>query len=96
MNHELAIATADRLASIDGVSVLNDGFFNEFTLRLPGPAAPIVDRLAEEPILAGVPVSRLYRDRPELAPLLLVAVTETTTEDDIERLATALEREVAP
>lgn len=96
LNHELTIAAADRLSSIDGVSVLNSGFFNEFTISLPGPAASIVDRLAEEPILAGVPVSRLYRDRPDLASLLLVAVTETTTEDDIERLAIALEREVAP
>lgn len=93
LNHEMAINVADRLNAIDGITVVNQGFFNEFTVRLPRPAAAIVDRLAEEPILAGVPVSRLYRNRPDLAPLLLVAVTETATEQDIERLADALERE---
>ena len=37
------------------MSVVNDSFFNEFTLRLPNPAAPIVDALAERGVLGGVP-----------------------------------------
>jgi len=94
LNHQIAVSAADRLGAVDGLSVLNNGFFNEFTVRLPGPAADIVDRLALEPILAGVPVSRLYRDQPDLAPLLLVAVTETTTDADVDRLVKALEQEV--
>ncbi|MEM7443580.1 MAG: aminomethyl-transferring glycine dehydrogenase subunit GcvPA [Pseudomonadota bacterium] len=94
LNHAKAIEAADRLNAIDTVTVLNNGFFNEFTLKLPVPAAQVVDRLAEQSILAGVPARRLYRDRPELAPLLLVAVTELTTDDDIAQLADAIEKEV--
>ncbi|NBC33790.1 MAG: aminomethyl-transferring glycine dehydrogenase subunit GcvPA [Alphaproteobacteria bacterium] len=93
-NHARAIRLADRLAAVPGVAVLNDGFFNEITVRLPQAAGPLVDRLADRGILAGVPVSRLYPDRPDLADLLLCTATETNTDDDIEALATALHEEV--
>ncbi len=87
LNHEAAIATAERLEAVPGVSLVTDRFFNEFTLRLPRPAAPVVERLAERGVLAGIPVSRLC---PGLDDLLLVAATETTTDDDIDRLAEGL------
>jgi glycine dehydrogenase subunit 1 len=86
LNHATAVAAAERLAGIPGVELLNKSFFNEFTLRLPRSAAPVVDALAARGILGGIPVSRLYPDRPDLADLLLVAATETVTEDDIARL----------
>jgi len=70
--------------------MVTGNFFNEFTLQLSLPAADVVDRLAERGILAGIPLSRLYPGRAELADLLLVAATETTTQDDIDRLATGL------
>jgi glycine dehydrogenase subunit 1 len=41
--------------------------------------------------LGGVPVSRLIAGQPDLANLLLVAATETTTPDHIDALAAALE-----
>ena len=50
---------ADRVAALPGVTLLNDSFFNEFTVRLPKPAAPVVEALAGKRILAGVPASRL-------------------------------------
>ncbi|HEX5318342.1 MAG TPA: aminomethyl-transferring glycine dehydrogenase subunit GcvPA [Stellaceae bacterium] len=87
LNHEAAIAAAERLEAVPGASLVTGSFFNEFTLRLSRPAAPVVDRLAAEGVLAGIPVSRLC---PGLDDLLLVAATETTTEDDIDRLAEAL------
>ncbi len=59
-------------------------------LRLPCPAAPVVEALAEKGVLAGIPVSRLYPDRPELADLLLVAATETVTKADIDGLTQGL------
>ena len=90
LNHATAVATAEQLASIAGVHVVNDSFFNEFALRLPKPAAAVVDTLATRGILAGVPISRFYPDRPDLADLLLVAATETVTTDDIDRLAAGL------
>jgi glycine cleavage system P protein (glycine dehydrogenase) subunit 1 len=93
LNHATAVTTAERLPAIPGVQLLNESFFNEFTLRLPRPAAPVIDALAKRGILGGIPVSRFYPDRPDLADLLLVAATETATEDDIDSLEAGL-REV--
>jgi glycine dehydrogenase subunit 1 len=95
LNHESACLTAGALAQVPGVAVLNEGFFNEFTIRLRCPAAPLVERLARQGVLAGVPVSRLYPDDPELANLLLVASTELTTDEDRERLVSALKQALA-
>ncbi len=89
LNHALAARLADRLAALPGVSLLNDAFFNEFTLRLPKPAAGVVEALAERGVLGGVPVARLLPGAG-LDDLLLVAVTETVGEDDPGRLVAAL------
>jgi len=91
LNHATAIRLADRLAEVPGVAVVNRGFFNEFTLRLPGDAAAIAEKLAQRRILAGVPVSRLIPGQPALANLLLVAATETNSDADIEAFATNLQ-----
>ena len=91
VNHAAAVTTAERLNAVPGVEVINQTFFNEFTVRLPGAAAPVVDALAERGVLAGVPASRLYPGDDDVAPLLLVAVTEANRDDDADALATALE-----
>jgi glycine dehydrogenase subunit 1 len=90
LNHARAAALADRLGAIPGVAIVNDTFFNEFTLRLPRSAAAVVDALAQRGVLGGVPASRLWPDEPRLATLLLVAATETNTDDDIAAFAAAL------
>jgi glycine dehydrogenase subunit 1 len=90
LNHAAACALADRLAQVPGVQLVNDGFFNEFALRLPIPAAKVVEALVEKGVLGGVPLSRFYPERDDLADLLLVAATETITADDIDTYATAL------
>ncbi len=90
LNHAAAVRLADRLCAVTGVTPLNQSFFNEFTLRLPKPAAEIVDRLAERRILAGVPASRFWPDDPALANLLIVAATETNTDADFEAFGAAL------
>src|SRR5260370_2811901 len=46
LNHAQASGLAYRLSSLPGVKLLNDSFFNQFTLRLPQPAAPVVEALA--------------------------------------------------
>ena len=89
INHAKTVQLADRFAAA-GIEVVNDTFFNELTVRLAEPAAPVVERLAIKGILAGVPVSRLRPDDDALANLLLVAVTETVTDDDMDRLCAAL------
>ena len=95
INHSLAVMAADRLAQVPGVSLVNDSFFNEFTLVLPKEARPLVRQLADRRILAGVSLGRLYPGSVELDHGLVVAVTETTTTDDIDTLATALEEVLA-
>ncbi len=91
VNHALACDAADRLAQVPGVEVVNDAFFNEFTLRLPKPARPVVHAMAAAGVLGGVSLGRLYPGVAELENGLVVAVTETATADDIEALANALE-----
>jgi glycine cleavage system P protein (glycine dehydrogenase) subunit 1 len=91
LNHAKAVRLAERLGRVPGVTVLNESFFNEMTLRLTKPAARIVERLAKSGILAGVPVSRFYPRRKDVADLLVVAATETNTDDDIEAFAIKLE-----
>jgi glycine dehydrogenase subunit 1 len=95
INHVMACAAADRLAAVPGVSLVNDGFFNEFTLRLPKEARPAVRALAERGVLGGVSLGRLYPGEEGLENGLVVAVTETVTREDIEALATALEEVLA-
>lgn len=91
LNHERANALARRLSELEGVELVNRTFFNEFTVRLSQPAAGVVEALAGKGILGGVPVSRLYPERPELATLLLVAATEMTTDADMDALCRGLE-----
>ncbi len=95
VNHANAAALADLLAEVPGVRVLNDAFFNEFTIRVPGNAADVVERLAAMRILGGVPVSRLEPERADLADLIVVASTEINTEDDRLAFAAALKEVVA-
>ena len=94
-NHRLACLAAERLAKVPGVKVLNTAFFNEFTVMLGGkPARAIVRDLADRGVLAGVSLGRLYPGVAALEHALLVAVTETTTEEDIEHLARELEASI--
>ncbi|TPG22294.1 aminomethyl-transferring glycine dehydrogenase subunit GcvPA [Sphingomonas koreensis] len=95
VNHAGAVAAAERLARVPGVSLVNDSFFNEFTLMLPVEARPLVQQLAERDVLAGVSLGRLYPGEDALAKGLIVAVTETTTVEDVETLAAALEEALA-
>ncbi len=95
INHGRATAAAAELAKVPGVSVMNSGFFNEFTLLLPTAARPVVHRLAEKGVLGGVSLGRLYPDNAALANGLVVAVTETVTEEDIAAFAAALKEVLA-
>ena len=81
INHAHAVKLADMLADVKGVAVLNRSFFNEFTLRVPGKAAEVVERMAEKGVLAGVPFSRLAPEAG-LDDLVLVASTEVNSDSD--------------
>jgi glycine dehydrogenase subunit 1 len=94
-NHSGAVAAAARLAAVPGVELINESFFNEFTLKLSREARPVARTLADRGILAGVSLGRLYPGKADLANGLVVAVTETTTAEDVEILASALQEVLA-
>jgi glycine dehydrogenase subunit 1 len=95
LNHAAAVMLAERLERLPGVRLVNRTFFNEFAVQLSRPAAEVVEALAGKGVLAGVPVSRVYPDRDETAGLLLLAATEMTTAEDIDRLEQGLCEELS-
>ncbi|MFC6621765.1 aminomethyl-transferring glycine dehydrogenase subunit GcvPA [Novosphingobium panipatense] len=95
VNHAKAQATFERLARIPGVRVLNTAYFNEATVVLPRDAREVVRALADRQVLGGVSLGRLFPVADGLHKGLLVAATETTTDEDIEAFATALQAVLA-
>ena len=93
VNHARALDLRDALAAVPGVEILTPRFFNEFAIRLPGSAAAMVEALLEDDILAGVPFGRLD-PQTGMDDVLLVAATETTTQDHITAFAQALSRRI--
>ncbi|MGI8705762.1 MAG: aminomethyl-transferring glycine dehydrogenase subunit GcvPA [Sphingomicrobium sp.] len=90
LNHARACEVADRLAAIPGAEIVNDSFFNEFTVRLAVEARPAVHAMVERSVLGGVSLGRLYPGVDSLENGLIVAVTETVTDEDIDALEAAL------
>ncbi|MCL6739958.1 aminomethyl-transferring glycine dehydrogenase subunit GcvPA [Sphingomonas sp. RB56-2] len=90
MNHARACEAAERLSKIAGVRLVNDNFFNEFTLELPVEARPAVHAMVQKGVLGGVSLGRLYPGVDALKNGLVVAVTETASEKDIDALEAAL------
>jgi glycine dehydrogenase subunit 1 len=81
VNHANAVLLADALADVPGVDVLNETFFNEFTIRVKGDAGDVLGRMAERGVLGGVRASRLLPGAG-LDDLIIVANTEVNTDED--------------
>src|SRR5258705_4023373 len=81
---------AERLGAIEGFSLpFSAPRFNEFVVRAPSPAAPLLDRLAREKgIDGGIALSRFDANRPND---FLVCVTETNTRAQIDALVAGLD-----
>jgi len=90
INHANAVKLADMLSRVEGVQVLNQTFFNEFTIRVPGDAIGVVDRLARKGVQGGVAASALDDGPRELRDLIVVAATEVNTEEDRAAYVSAL------
>jgi len=89
-SHAKAEYLKGQIAGLPGFRIpLSGPTFNEFVVEAPGPAAPLVSRLASEGILAGVPLSRFHAGEPNR---FLVAVTEMNTREEMDRLVAALQR----
>ncbi len=77
----------EAVLAIDGVEPLAEApVLREFAVTMPLPADVVVERMADEGFLAGVPLA------PEYGGGLLVAVTERRTRDEINAYATALSK----
>jgi len=91
LNHVKAYQLAKKIEDSNlGIKILPKQYFNEFVVDLPCSAENMVERLVENKILAGVPVSRLYPGRKNLDNLLLIACTELTCDQDMDLLIAAL------
>jgi glycine dehydrogenase subunit 1 len=82
---------ADRIADLDGYTVLRDRpFFHEFVVQCPRPVTEINAELFNEfGIIGGY---ELGNDYAHLDQHMLLCVTEMNTPDDIEELVNALEQ----
>jgi glycine dehydrogenase subunit 1 len=89
VNHAHAVDLAERLAAVPGVAVLNQTFFNEFTIRTPRDARALIEDLAARGVIGGLPVSRLA-PHAGLDDLVVVAATELNTAADRAAYAAAL------
>ena len=94
INHAQALKLRDVLKSVTGVEVLTPRFFNEFAIKTPKSAAEVVEALAGRGVIGGVPYARLH---PEggFENVILVAATETVTDNDIKAYQTALSEVLA-
>jgi glycine dehydrogenase subunit 1 len=85
----------EALLAIPGVEPLVGGpTVREFAVRLPGAPSSVVERLAEEGFLAGVPVGLADGVVTDGDDGLLVAVTERRTRAEIDAFAASLEKVV--
>lgn len=83
---------AEKLTSVDGFELAFDRpFFKEFVLRCPVPAEEVIEQAAQSGLGLGPKLS-LFEDKlgDETENLLLVAVTEKRTCEEIDRLAEVL------
>jgi glycine dehydrogenase subunit 1 len=94
LNHARACEAAERLAAVPGVELVNESFFNEFTLKLPLEARPAVHAMVEKGVLGGISLGRLYPGVEPLQNGLVVAVTETVSDEDIAAFESALKEVV--
>jgi len=94
LNHARACEVARRLSAIPGVELVNETFFNEFTVQLPVEARPAVHAMVAKDILGGVSLGRLYPGADALERGLVIAVTETVSDEDIAALESALKEVV--
>ncbi len=89
-SHSNTLKLAQLLCALPGVKrVFSAPVFHELVVRLPAPAAAVLDALRSDGILGGL---ALTEDYPELGDALLVCATETKNDEDLARYAESLAR----
>ena len=82
MNHKKACDLYDKLKGIKGLKILNQNFFNEFTIEVNKDANLVNQKLLEDDIISGY-----AKDNK-----IILAVSELTSEEDMKKLANSLEK----
>ena len=72
---------ADEISKLDGFSLWDGPFFNEFVVTCPRTATDVVQEALTVGIFAGIPLSRFPNEEPND---LLVAVTEKRTREELD------------
>ena len=80
INHQKACEAYEVLSKIKGVKVLNDNFFNEFTIEFSKNAHEVNQKLLAKNIIGGYCVDNK----------MILAFSELTSEEDIKLLAKEL------
>jgi glycine dehydrogenase subunit 1 len=81
LNHQKACNLADQLEKVNGIKVLNENFFNEFTIQLEKDPKEVNKKLLEKKIIGGLALDNNQ---------MLIAATEMTSDDHMLRLVNAL------
>jgi len=90
-SHQNAHVLAKKLTSVDGVKLRSStAFFHEFVIELPLDVGVVLERMAEQNVLAGFDLSSF--DAADLKNCLLVCVTEVKTKTDLDVFVSALKR----
>lgn len=82
INHKKACDLFEALTKINGVRIVNDNFFNEFTIELSQDPSLVNKKLLEKKIIGGFKIDN---------KLMVVAATELTSEQDIKTFARELD-----
>lgn len=80
---------SEKLANIKKINVYNDtAFFNEFVIETDVEANKVLSALKKKGIIGGISLKQFY---PDLKNHILVCVTETKSQEDIDRFLRELE-----
>lgn len=90
-NHKKSHEVAQRINEIDGFEApyLDSEFYNEFTVKTPIDSAELVEKCCERGVLPGIAVNKIDKF-DSLPDVLLVAVTEMNTDEEIDLLIETL------
>ncbi|HPM41144.1 MAG TPA: aminomethyl-transferring glycine dehydrogenase subunit GcvPA [bacterium] len=91
INASKASLLKSKLASAGAALPFKGKVFNEFVIETKKPASELLASLAKEGIFGGVDLGRWY---PAMKNRVLVCATEMTTDEEIERYAEALRRNI--
>ena len=82
INHKKACDLADKLAQVNGVKILNNSFFNEFSVELNIDASEVNKKLLAQNIIGGFANGNK----------MILAVNEMTSNEDIDSFVSALDK----